>query len=159
MTPTEHYLAWFEKQPSEVFDHLGFIIAGIIPGRVLKEIEPRGDVEVFVRAVKRIILDNPLQDAGTALTLTALTDYAFMGRATKEDWVKAKEMNDWMQEHAARERKEDFGQLMRESRERFPFREAQWLKAATEWRSVRENQLSHDIINIWMRDAIAAKCR
>ena len=151
------YLEWFEKQPKEISSHITFFLTGMLPGRTLDKVDPLAPAQVVVDIVKEAVQDHPPRDAGMALSLVALTDFIFMGRATKEDWIKADEFHQKVIGTVKQMGNESFAEKLEDSAEKMEFRAAQWIKSSGDWKTVKEGYLTHDIVAVWMREAIKVK--
>jgi len=85
------------------------------------------------------------------LAVRACIDFFLMkNRGSPSGWDKTKALYSSAQQHAEAENNARLADHMKELKEKLPFREKQWLKAAESWRALCDGPLSDEALDQYL---------
>jgi hypothetical protein len=152
-SPTDLWCEWFDALTPAIAGELALALMHLAPGSVLRPSPvPVDPMEGFSARV-RSLAHSPMQDAGMALMLGALTDFVFLGRSTPDRWEKNRQMLEILEDAKRSFLTEDealseqLGEWLEETRLRHPLRSRQWVKEYESWRVLRAGALDPAAIN------------
>ena len=150
---TEIYCTWFESLPPEIARELALSLMRLAPGGLLESAIMTADpLDGFVPRLKRLAQD-PVRDAGTALTLATLTDFTFFERGDPDSWDKNEEILELLDEaqNVLYEGDDgiggDLSEWIAQNKLRHPLRARQWMKEQKGWRDLRAGDLAPEAIH------------
>lgn len=144
-SPTEAYCAWLESLPPTVADDLGLALMRLFPGALLQgTLLTAKPTDGLVARIRRLAA-TPQQDAGTALALSAVTDFVFVERGDPDQWERSEALLgllDDVQSELGDDGLGEQGQTwVEENRLRYPLRARQWLKERERWGELKRGPL------------------
>ena len=152
-SPTSLWCDWFDELTPAIAGELALALMHLAPGSVLRSspmpIDPRDGFSARVRGLAQ----SPMQDAGVALMLAALTDFVFLERSTPDRWEKNRQMLEILEDAKQAFLTEDealsqqLGDWIEETRLRHPLRSRQWVKEYESWQKLRAGALDPAAIN------------
>ena len=152
-SPTEAWCRWFDGLTPAIAGELAIALMHLSPGGSLRSPLATADpTDGFTQRIRRLA-QNPMQDAGVALMLGALTDFVFMERSSAHRWEKNLQMLDILDDAQKAFLEEDdalSGQLtewIEATKLRHPLRSRQWVKEYESWRELRRGALDPEAIN------------
>jgi hypothetical protein len=146
-SPTTAWCEWFGTLPPAVGSELALALMQLAPGGVLRStVATPNPTDGFTQRIQRLV-QNPMQDAGVALMLAALTDFVFLERSSSDRWEKNRQLLDILDDAQKTFLTDDdalSGQLtdwIEATRLRHPLRSRQWVKEYESWCELRKGAL------------------
>ncbi len=150
MSLTDAYCDWYETLAPEAGKELAMFLMRLFPGGMLEPTLATSDFTAgFVPRIRRLPGRDAMKDAGTCLTLAALTDFVFASRADPARWAEDRarlEVLDQGLEALGEESNPDIAEWVAQNRLRYPLRAKMWAKAHASWQGIRSGSLSDDEI-------------
>jgi hypothetical protein len=152
-SPTGLWCDWFDGLTPAIAGELALALMHLAPGSVLRPTPVPSDPTAGFTARVRSLAHTPMQDAGLALMLGALTDFVFLERSTPDRWEKNRQMLEILEDAKQAFLGEDealsaqLGEWLEETRLRHPLRARQWVKEYESWRALRAGGLDPAAIN------------
>ena len=147
---TDTYCDWYASLAPEAAKELALFLMRLFPGGLLEPTLATPDpTDGFLPRVRRLPGRRAVQDAGTCLTLAALTDFIFESRADPARWAEDRERLEVLDQGLAAlgdEGHADIAEWVAENRLRYPLRAKMWAKAHESWQIIRAGPLSDNEI-------------
>ena len=160
-SPTVLWCEWFDALTPAISGELALALMHLSPGGILRSsLATSSPTDGFTSRIKRLAA-SPMQDAGVALMLAALTDFIFLERSTPERWEKNRAMLEILDD-AQRAFLDDDEALSAQLTEwiestklRHPLRSRQWVKEFESWSELRRGSLDPEAINRAVYDMLS----